>query len=112
MDDDGFDYGDDSLHGIPPDVVYLFEKFALALAERGFEQYSARAILHRIRWHHHVDKGDKDFKCNNNWTPRMSRWFLAKHPELPDFFETRASPSRHDMTDYDGPYEKFTPPPT
>ena len=95
-----------SLSGIPPAVVHLFEKLSLELVGRGFEHYSARAILHRIRWHYHVDQGDKDFKCNNNWTPKMARWFMDKHPELGEFFSTRASPARHGMTDYSGPYDK------
>jgi hypothetical protein len=50
------------------------------------------------------------FKCNNNWTPKLSRWFMDNHPELGEFFETRASPTPHDMTDYSGPYEKHVPP--
>jgi hypothetical protein len=98
------------VNGIPPRVVFLFEKLTLELSRRGFEHYSARAVMHRIRWHYEVDKGERDFTCNNNWTPRMSRWFMDKHPELGEFFETRASPSKHDMTDYTGPYEKYTPP--
>jgi hypothetical protein len=92
--------------GIPDEVVHLFEKLALSLVARGYERYSADAILHRIRWHFQVERGMRDFKCNNNWTARLSRWFLDKYPVLNGFFETRASPSRHDMTDYAGPYEK------
>lgn len=74
---------------VPPDVLALFEELALKVAKAGFKQYSARAVLHRIRWHHQIDQGNRDFKCNNNWTARMARWFLKKHPELPEFFETR-----------------------
>lgn len=95
------------LSGIPPGVIALFEKLALTIASAGFAHYSARAVLHRIRWHFHIDQGDKEFKCNNNWTPVMARWFMDKHPELGEFFRTRASPSPHDMTDYKGPYEKY-----
>lgn len=95
---------------VPLDVVHLFEKLALQLWEQGREHYSARAILHRIRWHFDVDMGDRDFKCNNNWTPALARWFMAKHPECGDFFRTRSSPIRpthdpdHDPKDYMGPY--------
>jgi hypothetical protein len=96
-----------STAGIPPDVVYLFEKLALRLAyEEGFPRFSARAILHQIRWYHQVEQRQHDFKCNNNWTPRLARWFMDQHPELSRFFETRASPSPHDMRGYTGPYEK------
>jgi hypothetical protein len=94
------------ISGIPVDVVDLFERLALKLAHDGFTRYSARAVVHRIRWHFQVERGVRDFKCNNNWTPRLSRWWMDKHPQYGEFFETRASPSRHDMTDYAGPYEK------
>lgn len=75
--------------GVPADVCDLFEKLALEIAAQGFDRYSARAILHRIRWHHHVEKGNRDFKCNDHWTPAMARWFAERHPHLNGFFETR-----------------------
>lgn len=92
------------LPGIPADVIALFEGYALKLRAAGFEKYSARAVLHRIRWHYHVERGDKQFKCNNNWTPRLARWLMRRHPTMNGFFEIRASPSRHDMSGYAGPY--------
>jgi hypothetical protein len=94
------------ISGIPPEVVSLFRQLALHLAQQGHDQYSARAILHRIRWHYTVDKGMRDFKCNNNWTPRLARWFMEENPQLNGFFQTRASPNRHNMDDYGGPYDK------
>lgn len=97
------------LSGIPPAVVQMFEQLSLKIYSMGFSRYSARAILHRIRWHYTIDQGDKDFKCNNNWTPRLSRWFMDTHPHVGEFFETRASPSPHNMTDYAGPYEQYKP---
>lgn len=95
---------DDDITGIPPAVIHLFEEITLGLIAKGFEHYSARAILHQIRWHYQVDVGMRDFKVNNNWSPRMARWFMAKHASF-DFFEIRASPGHHDMTDYKGPYK-------
>jgi hypothetical protein len=86
----------DRISGIPPEVVTLFEKLALDIANKGWSRYSADAILHRIRWHYHIERGMRDFKCNNNWTSQMARWFLTRHPELPEFFETRASPHSDD----------------
>ena len=78
--------------GPPPEVVVLFEKLALEIIGRGLPRYSARAIMHRIRWHFHIDKGYRDFTCNNNWTPQMARRFMARYPEYDNFFEIRASP--------------------
>ena len=88
---------------VPPEVCSLFEELTLKLFAAGWKQYSARAVLHRIRWHHHVERGDRTFKANNNWTPALSRWVMRRHPEIGEFYETRASPA-HDMTDYMGPY--------
>jgi len=75
--------------GVPVEVYQLFEKLALDLIEKGFDHYSARALLHQIRWHHHVERGDRGFKANNNWTPAMARWFMKKFPQHKGFFELR-----------------------
>lgn len=75
--------------GVPRNICDLFERLSLEVARRGFKRYSARAVLHRLRWHFNIEKGERDFKCNNNWTAALSRWFLKRHPELPDFFELR-----------------------
>lgn len=73
-----------------PQVVYnKFEELTLHLINQGWPRYSSDAILHRIRWHMRVDKGDREFKCNDHWTSHLSRWFMAKHPEHEGFFETR-----------------------
>jgi hypothetical protein len=76
---------------IPAKVEDLFEKLALEISAKGFNRYSSDAIMHRIRWHFQVEKGERDFKCNNNWTPVLARWFMHKHPEYAGFFETRRS---------------------
>lgn len=74
---------------VPPEVCVMFEGYALQAIGSGVTRYSADAILHRIRWHHHVEKGNRDFKANNNWTSALARWFVAKHPDMKGFFETR-----------------------
>lgn len=81
--------------GVPVDVVEMFERLAIEIRERGFERYSSDAVLHRIRWHYQIERGNRDFKCNNNWTAALARWFMAKHGCL-GFFETRRSPTRDD----------------
>lgn len=75
--------------GVPPEICSLFETLALEVAAGGWQRYSADEILHRIRWHHRVEKKNRAFKANNNWTAPLARWFLSKHPELPRFFELR-----------------------
>jgi hypothetical protein len=75
--------------GIPADVCELFEKLALEVAAVGYRHYSADALLHRIRWHHKIERGDRAFRANDHWTAPLARWFLSLHPELPRFFELR-----------------------
>lgn len=75
--------------GVPIEVCDLFEQLALQIQESRFRKYSARAILHQIRWHHHMVKHEVGFKANNNWTAPMARWVMKKNPELEGFFETR-----------------------
>lgn len=79
---------------IPSDVCQLFEKLALEIARRGYERYSADAILHRIRWEYQIERGNREFVLNDHWTAPLARWFLKAHPELPKFFALRRS--RHD----------------
>lgn len=75
--------------GIPRDVCDLFDKLACGVASRGWQRYSSDAIVHRIRWEMHIERGDRAFKLNNNWTAPLARWWLARHPEYPKFFELR-----------------------
>lgn len=75
--------------GVPADIVTLFEKLALDVAGRGFRRYSSRAVFHRLRWHHQIEKGQREFALNNLWSAGLARWFMNRHPELPAFFETR-----------------------
>lgn len=74
---------------IPPEVCVMFEAYALQAIGSGVTRYSADAILHRIRWFHHVERGNRDFKANNDWSSALARWFLAKHPDCVGFFELR-----------------------
>lgn len=76
----------------PQEVADLFEQLALQLWRDGRRHFSARAIIHRIRWYHHVEQRDESFKCNNNWTPSLARWLSIKHPHMAGFFELRKSP--------------------
>jgi hypothetical protein len=82
--------------GIPVDLADKFEELALQVASRGFGRYSARAILHRIRWHEHVERGNASFKVNNLTSRPLADWFMAKWPQYGKFFETR---NRHSIDD-------------
>jgi hypothetical protein len=75
--------------GVPLDICALFERFTLEAVNSGLKRYSADAVLHRIRWYCQVERRSGEFKCNNNWTAPLARWFMATYPRHAGFFETR-----------------------
>jgi hypothetical protein len=72
-------------------VRNLFIRFSLELIERGFSNYSAQAIMERIRWE--TDEADVDgrstFKINNNYVAWYARKFMEAYYEHDGFFRTR-----------------------
>ena len=76
---------------IPADVLNQFRRLTFQVIEAGYSKYSADAILHRIRWHMKIERGSRDFKCNDHWTSALSRWFIQENPEHIGFFELRVS---------------------
>lgn len=81
--------------GIPPEICDLFEQLALQVRARGIEHFSADALLHRIRWEFHVERGDSEYKVNNNYSAPLARWLIKKRPEFSSFFSLRKS--QHDQ---------------
>jgi hypothetical protein len=41
----------------------------------------------------HIERGLREFKCNDHWTAPLARWFMKRHPQLEDFFELRVRKS-------------------
>jgi hypothetical protein len=79
-------------HKKNPHVFAEFERYAVMMKGRGFRQYSARTILHLIRWHSDMTTSDPDnqgFKINNNHSPRYALLLEAKRPEFRGFFNNR-----------------------
>lgn len=75
-----------------PEVWRLFELFTYSMIKRGFAHYSARAVLHRVRWETATPLEDEtQFKVNNNWSPYYARKFHAVHPDHAGFFRNRVS---------------------
>lgn len=74
---------------VPPAVCALFDQIAHELLDLGFARYSADAILHQIRWRMHIDRGDRAFRVDNNWSAPLARWFMACNPSCGKFFELR-----------------------
>jgi hypothetical protein len=74
--------------GVPVDVANKFEELAIKVASRGFKRFSARMILHQIRWFEKVEHG-RNFKVNNLVSRPLADWFMTKWPAYGKFFETR-----------------------
>lgn len=75
-------------HKANPQVFELFERFTFDLIQRGFENYSSKAVFERIRWHTDVETCGESFKISNNYTPYYARLFMVLHPEHEGFFRT------------------------
>ena len=73
-----------------PSIYRAFKRKAILMAGRR-KHYSARAILHAIRWETDLRERNATFKVNNNWTPGMARLFMSQHPEHAGFFRCRDS---------------------
>ena len=81
-------------HRRHPDVWRLFVRFTLQMIERGYRNYSAKAIFERIRWEKDAGgDGVTCFKLNNNYTAFYARRFAKVYPEHAEFFRTREQPS-------------------
>lgn len=72
-----------------PEVFRLFRKYAEDIRVCGQERYSADAILHRIRWHYHIERGERDFTVNNDYSSRYARLLMQVDPSFVGFFEVR-----------------------
>jgi hypothetical protein len=76
-------------HKTNPEVWNLFQEYTLQVIARGYQHYSSKTIIERIRWHHEVETKGEIFKINNNYTAYYARLFMANHPEHEGFFRTR-----------------------
>ena len=97
-----------------PNVWALYVKFTREMSERGFSNYSAKAIFERIRWETDTvgEDGKSTFKVNNNHQPYYARWYMDRFPEHKGFFRIRRLISRNEtakglpeLTPKDFPYD-------
>ena len=85
-------------HRENPSVYVLFKQFAADARRAGHLKFSARTILHRIRWETSVvtredarnPKTGKQLKINDHHSPYYSRMYMEEQG-CPGFFETRAA---------------------
>lgn len=76
-----------------PGVYALFVKLANDVRGRGKARYSARAIVHRMRWWYEFEvKENAEFKINDHSAEYMARRLATEQPEqFGRFFEFRRS---------------------
>ena len=103
-------------HQENPHIYQYFKRFAFEVISHGFDHYSARAIIHRIRWHLAVntkeimpnpDDPTRNLKICNNHTPYYSRMFMEDFPQHVGFFRTRETLGEIEE-DGDDPQDAFT----
>lgn len=76
-------------HSAHPEVYKELVRLAFELKERGFKHAGMKFLFERVRWFFWVERGESDFKLNNNFHSRYARKIMAEYPELEGFFETR-----------------------
>lgn len=82
-------------HEKHPKVWELFVKFTFERINRGFKNYSARGIFHRIRWEtNQATNVDGGFKVGNNHSPFYARKFMLTYPQYDGFFRVREQTSK------------------
>lgn len=74
--------------GIPADVWNLFVREADKVRASGRDHYGARTILEVIRHHEIIDRGNAEFKVNNNIQADIARAYMRLR-NCPGFFEIR-----------------------
>ena len=68
-----------------------FVELALMMRRRGRKRWSARGIIHVLRWNTAIADKDKVFKINNNNSKLWAERAMREYPELAGFFNTRES---------------------
>jgi hypothetical protein len=74
-----------------PEIFKTFKSFAGELLAAGRKQYSAKAIIERVRWDTDIKTAGSSFKINNNFAPYYARKLMHDCPIFKDFFKIRPS---------------------
>ena len=80
-----------AFHEKNPRVYEWFVRFANEALDAGRPRYSARTILHRLRWYTDIETDGDDFKINDHWSPFYSRMLAKEDERFSDFFEFRGA---------------------
>lgn len=81
-------------HKRHPEVWDLFVSFSFQMINKGYKNYSAKAVFERIRWEKDAGgNGITEFKIGNNHPSFYARRFMKMYPEYDGFFRTRKQTS-------------------
>ena len=79
-----------AFHEANPDVFAHLCTFAQGAVEAGFERYSIKALVERVRYHVEVEVRSTDgFRINNDFSSRYARLLMDEGVVPAGFFETR-----------------------
>lgn len=85
-----------NFHKKHPEVWSLFEQFTFQMINRGYKNYSAKAVFERIRWEKDAGgDGVTQFKLGNNYPAFYARRFMKQYPQHAGFFRTRKQVSEY-----------------
>lgn len=74
-------------HSKNPHVYIEFKHLAKQMKIAGQKQYSAQAIVYRMRWNHDIATTGEPFKITNDFTSIYARLLVFHEPEFKDFFK-------------------------
>ena len=80
-------------HRGSPKVWDLFKDYAEEAYRSGRNNFSAWAIINRVRWDHEIEKRE-EFKISNDYIALYSRMLVAGRPKFRGFFRLR--PLKHE----------------
>jgi len=79
----------EAFHEAHPEIYSLLVYLSRDVAKRGYSRYSMKAVFERARWHQIIEKGNREFTLNNDFTATYARLIMSQEPDLEGFFETR-----------------------
>jgi len=79
----------EEFHAEHPEVFEWLVDMARKAKARGHGRYGIAGLFESLRWHRMIEKGDREFKLNNNLRAIYARRIMEAYPELDGFFETR-----------------------
>jgi hypothetical protein len=80
----------DAYHGDNPHVYDMFKAYTFTAMKKGLAQYSAWAIVNRMRWESDVETTGNKFKLPNDFIALYARKFMEDFPAHSGFFRTKS----------------------